>query len=407
MVFLSGRLEQLAFSQTMAVIERVARKRAEGRDIISLGAGEIGLPIPEPIRRAAAEAALRGEERSPPVEGLAVLRRAIAAKFERDNALAFRPEQVIVGNGSKQVIYNAFAATLNDGEEVVIPAPYWVSYPDIVRLSGGRPRFAQGRIENGYKITPAALDAAITPRTRWLILNSPHNPTGSVYSAEELSELAEILRRHRHVFVLSDDIYEPLTFAPARFATLAAVAPDLAERVLTVNGFSKRFSMIGWRIGYAAGPLALIEAMGRVQSQVTSGVATITQAGALAALAIPRAELDWIGMLFATRRERVVEEASRLPGIAFPRPDGAFYLYLDVAAHIGARTPEGGTIGDDVALADYLLEAFDVVTLPGSYFGTAPALRLSYTCPDEQISEAFARIGRALASLDRTGRRAA
>lgn len=407
MTALANRLENVTFSQTIAVIRRIAELKAEGRDILSLAAGEVGLPIPEPIREAAAQAALRGEERSPPVEGIEPLKAAIAATFARDNGLEFAPDQILVGSGSKQIIFNALAATVDKGDEVVIPAPYWVSYPDIARLLDAVPVTVPGRIEQSYKLTAEALERAITPRTRWLILNSPCNPTGAVYAEAELAALAEVLRRHPRILVLSDDIYETLVFAPARFSTMAAVAPDLAERVLTVNGFSKRFSMIGWRLGYAGGPAWLIEAMARVQSQVTSGTATITQAGAVAALALSPEEQRVFAPIFAARRDIVLEEAATLPGVRFARPEGAYYLFPDISAHIGSRTPDGRSIGSDVDLADHLLEAHGLVVLPGSYFGLPEALRLSYTVPEAPLRAAFGRLRRALGVLKPAARSAA
>lgn len=392
MTVLADRLKNIAFSQTMAVIQRIEQLKAEGRNVVSLASGELGLPIPESIRQAAAAAAIRGEERSPPTAGIRKLREAIADAFRRNNGLRFSPDQITVGGGSKQVIFNALAATVNPGDEVIFPAPYWVSYPDIAFLVGGVPVPVSGRKEDGYKLTPESLERAITARTRWLILNSPCNPTGVVYSAAELAALADVLRRHPRILVLSDDIYEGFVYAPATFATLATIAEDLAERIVTVNGFSKRFSMIGWRLGYAGGPSWLIDAMNKVQSQVTSGTATITQAGALAALSLPAEEQKQFGAILEARRDIVLPLADALPSVTYPRPDGAYYVFADVSAWLGAKTPAGDTITSDVELAAHILDAAGVVVLPGVYFGQAGALRLSYSADIAEVSEAFVRL---------------
>lgn len=374
--------------------------RAAGRDVISLGLGEPDTAIPKIIRSAAAEAARRGEGRSPPVEGIAALREAIAEKFRRDNALCYDVDQIIVASGSKQVIFNAMLATLDPGDEVVIPAPYWVSYPDIVRLAGGRPVPVPCAASAGHKLSAERLDAAITPRTRWLILNSPNNPTGAVYSRDELAAIAEVLRRHPDILTLSDDIYEFFVYAPARFATIASVAPDLLGRTLTVNGFSKSYAMIGWRIGYGAGPRDLIDAMLKVQSQVTSGTATIVQAGALEALRIPPERLAVTAAAYRARRDRVLERLAQVPDLRCTRPDGAFYVYPDCSAYVGAgKRGRGETVGSDQDLSEFLLDEAAVVTVPGSAFGFGPALRLSYTCPEERLDEAIERLAQALARL--------
>jgi aspartate aminotransferase len=397
----ASRLADIAFSQTLAMGRRAAAMCAAGRDVISLGLGEPDIMIPERIRVAAAEAAHRGEGRSPPVEGIGTLREAIAEKFARDNRLSYDVDQILVSSGSKQVIFNAMMATLNPGDEVIIPAPYWVSYPEIVKLAGGTPVPVPCRASVGHKLSAESLEERITHRTRWLILNSPNNPSGAVYCRDELLVLAEVLRRHPGVLVLSDDIYEFFVYDPARFSTIASVAPDLYERTLTVNGFSKIYSMIGWRIGYGGGPRGLIEAMLKVQSQINSGTATIVQAGAVEALGIPRAELAAAVAVFQARRARVLQLLMRMPGLSCHPPDGAFYVYPDCSAYMGATLPGNGRpITNDEDLAEFLLTEAAVVTVPGSAFGLGPALRMSYTCPEDRLEEAFARIAQAFGTLD-------
>ncbi len=400
MTSIASRLADIAFSQTLAMGRRAAAMRAAGRDVISLGLGEPDTAIPETVRAAAADAAHRGEGRSPPVEGIGILREAIAEKFKRDNALSYDANQILVSSGSKQVIFNAMMATLNAGDEVIIPAPYWVSYPDIVRLAGGKPVPVSCPASAGHKMSADRLEATITRRTRWLILNSPNNPSGAVYRREELLALAQVLRRHPGVLILSDDIYEFFVYDPARFSTIASVAPDLYDRTLTVNGFSKAYSMIGWRIGYAGGPRDLIEAMLKVQSQVTSGTATIVQAGALEALRIPRDQLIAVGAAYQVRRNRVLKLLAQVPKLSCPRPDGAFYVFPDCSTYMGAVAPgKHRRVTSDEDLAEFLLDEVAVVTVPGSAFGLGPTLRLSYTCPEDQLDEAFARIAQALGSL--------
>lgn len=395
----ASRLRAINFSQTLAMGRRGAELRRSGRDIISLGLGELDLEIPRAIREAAAAAALRGEGRSSLVQGIEALRTGICRKLARDNGLAYDLSEIIVASGTKQVIFNAMMATLDAGDEVLIPAPYWVSYPDIVRLAGGEPIAILCGPEVGHKLTAEHLEAAITPRTRWLFLNSPNNPTGSVYTRDELASLASVLRRHQHVMTLSDDIYELFVYTPAPFVSLASIAPDLKDRILVVNGFSKSFAMIGWRIGYGAGCAPLIEAMVRVQSQITSGTSTIVQAGAVAAIDASLNSVASFQSDYLKRRDRTAKLIDAIPGLIYVRPEGAFYFYPTCDAYIGRRTPEGRSIDSDNDLAEFLLETANVVTIPGSAFGLGPALRLSYTCPENRIEEAFCRIGDALSQL--------
>jgi aspartate aminotransferase len=395
----ASRLGAIGFSQTLAMGRRAADLRRAGRDIISLGMGELDLDIPLPVREAAAKAALRGDGRSPPVEGLQALREGIARKLLRDNGVNCPADGIIVSSGTKQVIFNAMMATLDPGDEVLIPAPYWVSYPDIVRLAGGTPVILTCGADRGHKLSPEQLEEAITAHTRWLILNSPNNPTGVVYSREELAALAGVLARFPQVMVLSDEIYELFTFTAEGFTSLASVAPGLKDRILLVNGLSKSFAMIGWRIGYGAGPAELISAMVKVQSQNTSGVATIVQAGAIAAMDMPLEALQPFRTAFARRKAKVAELLHHIPDFRAVQPEGAFYFYPMCESLIGRRTAQGGTIGSDADLAEFLLDTADIVTVPGSAFGLGPALRLSYTCPEERLEEAFQRIGASLASL--------
>lgn len=397
--FESQRVSSIGFSQTLAMGRRAVELVKAGRDVISLGLGELELEIPEPIRTAAAEAARRGEGRSPPVEGLMRLREGISRKFMRDNALEYSTEEVLVSGGTKQVIFSAMMATLDPQDEVIIPAPYWVSYPDIVKLAGGTPVVVSCGLEQAHKLSAEALEAAITEKTRWLILNSPNNPTGVVYSDDELRELAEVIRKHPRVMVLSDEIYENFIYHPLQFKSFASLAPDLKSRTLIVNGFSKSFAMIGWRIGYGAAPAELISAMIKVQSQVNSGVATIAQAGAIAAIELPLTAISSFREMYQRRRDRVAVLISGIPDLPFSPPSGAFYFYPMCDAYIGRNTNDGRMIESDVDLAEYLLRTVDVVTVPGSSFGFGPALRLSYTCPESRLDEAFDRIRTALAAL--------
>lgn len=399
MAFLSDALARIKPSPTVAITAQAARLKAEGRDIISLSAGEPDFDTPANIRRAAQAAMDRGATRYTAPEGIIELRRAIAGKFARENGLVYDPAQVIVSTGGKQVLFNALLATLNPGDEVVIPAPYWVSYPDIVRLFGGVPVIVPGTLDNGFRITPADLAAAITPRTKWFIFNSPSNPTGAGYDAAALRGLTDVLLAHPHVWVMSDDMYEHTAYPPFVFATPAAVEPRLKERTLTVNGVSKAYAMTGWRIGYGAGPLPLIRAMATVQGQSTNNPSSISQWAAVEALEGPQDYIATARAAFERRRDLVVARLNAIEGITCPTPEGAFYVYPSIAGLIGSTTPDGSRIETDADFAAALLAAEGVAVVFGAAFGLSPNFRISYAAADETLAEACARIARFVGTL--------
>ncbi len=399
MAFLSDTLARVKPSPTIAVTTMAAELRAAGRDVIGLGAGEPDFDTPPNIAEAGRRAIAEGRTRYTAVDGIPELKRAICAKFARENGLHYAQAQVSVGSGGKQVIYNAFMATLNPGDEVVIPAPYWVSYPDMVRLAGGEPVIVPAGIEVGFKSTPEALEAAITERTKWFLFNSPSNPTGAAYTADEIRGLMAVLLRHRHVWVLSDDIYEHLTFDGAAFATPAQVEPRLMDRTLTMNGVSKAYAMTGWRIGYAAGPEPLIRAMAKVQSQTTSNPCSISQWAAVEALEGPQDFIEPNKRLFQRRRDLVVAGLNACEGVECPVPEGAFYVYPSIAGCIGKVSAGGTAIADDEAFATALLEEEGVAVVFGAAFGLSPHFRVSYATSDAALTEACARIERFCAGL--------
>ena len=394
MAFLSDTLARVKPSPTIAVTTKAAELRAAGRDVIGLGAGEPDFDTPDNIKEAAIRAIADGRTKYTAVDGIPELKRAVADKFARENGLDYAPAQVSVGSGGKQVIYNALMATLNPGDEVVIPAPYWVSYPDMVLLAGGTPVIAEAGIETGFKLSSDALEAAITARTKWLILNSPSNPTGAAYTADELRGLTDVLMRHPHVWVLSDDMYEHLVFDGFVFATPAQVEPGLKDRTLTMNGVSKAYAMTGWRIGYAAGPEALIRAMAVVQSQSTSNPCSVSQWAAVEALEGPQDFIRPNQALFKRRRDLVVAGLNACPGIECPVPEGAFYVYPSIAGCIGRTSAGGAAIADDEAFATALLKEEGVAVVFGAAFGLSPHFRVSYATSDEALTEACARIRR-------------
>ena len=392
MSFLSATLDRVKPSPTIAVTTKAAELRAAGRDVIALGAGEPDFDTPENIRAAGKAAIDAGRTRYTAVDGVPELKAAICAKFARDNGLTYEPAQVTVGTGGKQVLYNAFMATLNPGDEVIVPAPYWVSYPDMVLLGGGTPVFVEGAMEAGYKITPDQLEAAITPATKWFLFNSPSNPTGAGYSWDELKGLTDVLMRHPHVWVLTDDMYEHLAFDGFTFCTPAEVEPGLYDRTLTVNGVSKAYAMTGWRIGYAAGPEELIRAMRKVQSQSTSNPCSVSQYAALEALTGPQEFLGENAQLFQRRRDLVVEGLNACAGVECPVPEGAFYVYPSIAGCLGKTSAGGTRIETDEDFATALLEETGVAVVFGAAFGLSPNFRVSYATSDEALAEACRRI---------------
>ena len=394
MPFLSDTLSRVKPSPTIAMTNKAAEMKAQGRDIIGLSAGEPDFDTPAHIAEAGRRAIAEGRTRYTAVDGIPELKRAICAKFARDNGLDYAPAQVSVGTGGKQVLYNAFMATLNPGDEVIIPAPYWVSYPDMVLLAGGTPVTVACGLETGFKITPEQLEAAITPATKWFLFNSPSNPTGAGYSWQELKALTEVLLRHPHVLVMTDDMYEHLTFGAFRFCTPAQVEPALIDRTLTVNGVSKAYAMTGWRIGYAAGPEPLIRAMAKVQSQSTSNPSSISQWAAVAALEGPQDFIAANNTVFERRRDLVVAALNEAPGVTCPVPDGAFYVYPDISGCIGKTSAGGTVIADDEAFATALLEEEGVAVVFGAAFGLSPNFRVSYATSDAALTEACARIRR-------------
>lgn len=399
MAFLADALARVKPSATIAVTQKARELKALGRDVIGLGAGEPDFDTPDNIKEAAIAAIKRGETKYPPVSGIPPLREAVARKFMRENRLDYRPEQTIVGTGGKQILFNAFMATLNPGDEVVIPRPYWVSYPEMVALCGGNVVYADTSIETGFKLTPEALAKAITPRTKWLVMNSPSNPSGAAYSESQLKALANVLLKHHHVWILTDDMYEHLTYGDFVFRTIAEVEPALYNRTLTMNGVSKAYAMTGWRIGYAAGPIELIRAMDMIQGQQTSGVATIAQWAAVEALNGPQDFVRESRSVFQGRRDLVVSMLNQARGITCPSPEGAFYVFPSCAALIGKTSPSGKVIADDEAFVSELLEQEGVAVVHGSAFGLGPNFRISYATSDALLEEACTRIQRFAASL--------
>ncbi|MGN6768999.1 MAG: pyridoxal phosphate-dependent aminotransferase [Rhizobiaceae bacterium] len=399
MAFLADALSRVKPSATIAVSQKARDLKAKGRDVIGLGAGEPDFDTPDNIKNAAIDAIRRGETKYPPVSGIAPLREAIAKKFKRENNLDYRPEQTIVGTGGKQILFNALMATLNPGDEVVIPRPYWVSYPEMVAICGGTSVYAETSIDNGFKLTPVALEKVITPKTKWLIFNSPSNPSGAAYTEAELRAVADVLMKHPNVWVLTDDMYEHLTYGDFTFRTIAEVEPKLYERTLTMNGVSKAYAMTGWRIGYAAGPIQLIKAMDMIQGQQTSGACTIAQWASVEALNGPQDFVAKNKAIFQNRRDLVVSMLNQARGIACPVPEGAFYVYPSCAALIGKKAASGKVIGTDEDFVTELLEAEGVAVVHGSAFGLGPNFRISYATSEELLEEACIRIQRFTASL--------
>ena len=399
MAFLADALSRVKPSATIAVTGKARELKAAGRDVIGLGAGEPDFDTPDNIKEAAIQAIRDGKTKYTAVDGIPELKNAISAKFERENGIGYAAGEITVGTGGKQVLYNALMATLNPGDEVVVPAPYWVSYPDMVALAGGTPVAVAAGAEAGYKISPDALEAVITPKTKWLIFNSPSNPSGAAYTHAEMAALAEVLRRHPHVWTMTDDMYEHLVYDGFEFETLVGVAPDLKDRVLTVNGVSKAYSMTGWRIGYAGGPEVLIKAMAKIQSQSTSNPCSIAQWAAVEALNGTQDFIPRNQELFRGRRDLVVSMLNQAAGLSCPTPEGAFYVYPSCAGAIGKTSAGGAKIGDDEGFVTALLEEEGVAVVHGSAFGVSPAFRVSYATSNEALTEACTRIQRFCGNL--------
>ena len=399
MSFLAERLSRIKPSPTIAVTQKARELKAAGRDIIGLGAGEPDFDTPENIKDAAIAAIRRGDTKYTNVDGTDALKAAICGKFKRENGLKYGPEQVTVSSGGKQVIFNALLATVEPGDEVIVPAPYWVSYPDIALLCGGTPVFVTCPQNNRFKLRPEDVEQAITPKTKWVILNSPSNPTGAAYTAADLKGLADVLLRHPQIWVLTDDMYEHLLYDGLEFATIAQVEPRLYDRTLTMNGVSKAYCMTGWRIGYAGGPAPLIKAMAKIQSQSTTNACSISQAASVEALNGPQDFIAAHNKVFAERRDMVVSMLNKVPGLACNKPEGAFYVYPSCAGAIGKTTPQGKKIASDDDFVTYLLEAEGVAAVQGSAFGQSPFFRISYATSTGALKEACIRIKRACEAL--------
>ncbi len=396
---LSAAINRIKPSPTMAMTARVAQLKREGVPVIGLSVGEPDFDTPDFVKEAAIEAIRAGKTKYTDVDGTPELKAAIAAKFARDNDLTYALNEITVNVGGKQTLFNSIVVTVDVGDEVIIPAPYWVSYPDIVNFAGGTPVILKAGANQLYKILPEQLDAAITPRTKWVLLNSPSNPSGAAYSAAELMALGDVIRRHPHVMVMTDDMYEHVWYADTPFATIAQVCPDLYERTLTINGCSKSYAMTGWRIGYAGGPAWLIKAMGKLQSQSTSNPCSIAQAAATAALNGDQSFLGERNAAFLKRRDLVVGMLNKAPGLHCPTPEGAFYVYPDATGCMGKTTPKGARIETDADLIGYFLDDAQVAAVNGEAFGLSPAFRVSYATTEAILTEACTRIQEACAAL--------
>jgi aspartate aminotransferase len=399
MPFIASRLARIKPSPTLAVSQKAAELKAAGKDVIGLGAGEPDFDTPDFVKEAGIKAIRDGQTKYTAVAGTPALRKAIAAKFERENHLVYALDQITVGCGGKQVLYNALMATLDPGDQVIIPTPYWVSYPDMVLLAEGEPVFVPCGEESGFKLRPDELERAITDKTKWLILNSPSNPSGAAYTADELRALAAVLQRHEQVWVMTDDMYEHILYDGAEFATIAEVEPGLYDRTLTVNGVSKAYCMTGWRLGYAGGPGELIKAMNKVQSQSSTHTSSISQAAAAAALEGPQDFIAEHNKVFQDRRDLVVSMLNQATGLNCATPAGAFYVYPSCAGTIGRKSPEGKEIESDEDFVTYILEAEGVAAVHGAAFGLSPYFRVSYATSTEALEEACQRIQRACAAL--------
>jgi len=400
MAFLADRTMRVKPSATMAVTDKARALKAAGRDVIGLGAGEPDFDTPDNIKEAAIKAIREGKAaKYTAVEGIPELRAAISRKFKRENQLDYKPSQIIVGTGGKQVLFNAFLATLNPGDEVIIPAPYWVSYPDMVLIAGGEPVAVETRMADGFKMKPEALERAITPKTKWLLFNSPSNPTGAAYTRSELKALTDVLMRHPHVWMMSDDMYEHLVYDDFEFFTPAQLEPRLYERTLTINGMSKTYCMTGWRIGYGGGPEPLIKAMAMLQSQSTSNATAVAQWAAVEALDGPQDFIPKHNKIFKERRDLCVSMLNQANGIKCPKPEGAFYVYPSCAGTMGKTAPTGKKLATDEDFVTELLEAEGVAVVQGTPFGVGPAFRISYATATSALEEACTRIQRFCGNL--------
>jgi len=400
MAFLADRIARIKPSATIAVTDKARALKAAGRNVIGLGAGEPDFDTPENIKEAAIKAIRDGKaSKYTAVDGIPELKAAIARKFKRENELTYKPSQIIVGTGGKQVLYNALVATINAGDEVIIPAPYWVSYPDMVLLAGGEPVAVATTMDSGFKLKPEALERAITPKTKWIIFNSPSNPTGAAYTRAELKAVTDVLLRYPHVHVMADDMYEHLVYDDFKFFSPAQLEPRLYERTLTVNGVSKAYCMTGWRIGYAGGPEPLIKAMAMIQSQSTSNPTAVAQWAAVEALDGPQDFIPKHNKIFKERRDLCVSMLNQASGIQCPKPEGAFYVYPSCAGTMGKTAPTGKTLATDEDFVTELLEAEGVAVVQGAPFGWSPAFRISYATATSALEEACTRIQRFCGNL--------
>lgn len=407
MSLVAERIKRLKPSATLAISAKARQLKAEGKPVISLSAGEPDFDTPDTIKQAAIAAIQNGDTKYTDVGGTPALKKAVIAKFQRENNLTYTPEQVIIGVGAKHILFNAFLASLNSGDEVIIPAPYWVSYPEMVLVADGTPVIVACDEAQGFKMTPQQLDAAITPKTKWLVLNSPSNPTGALYTADELKALAAVLAKHPHVYVMTDDMYEHLRFDGATYATIAEVAPDLYGRTLTINGVSKSYAMTGWRIGFAGGPVDLIKAMTLMQSQSTTNAASIAQAAAVEALNGPQDCVEEMRQAYERRRNVMADGINQAAGLSVKAPAGAFYLYVNCAGILGKTTASGKTLASEADVCAYLLDDYHLAVVPGESFGLSPYFRVYFAISDEMIAESCQRLQAACAALQSNGAAAA
>lgn len=407
MSLVAERIKRLKPSATLAISAKARQLKAEGKPVISLSAGEPDFDTPEHIKQAAITAIQSGDTKYTDVGGTPALKKAVIAKFQRENNLTYTPEQIIIGVGAKHILFNAFLASLNSGDEVIIPAPYWVSYPEMVLVADGTPVIVACDEAQNFKLTPQQLEAAITPKTKWLVLNSPSNPTGALYTADELKALAAVLAKHPHVYVMTDDMYEHLRFDGATYATIAEVAPDLYDRTLTINGVSKSYAMTGWRIGFAGGPLELIKAMTLMQGQSTTNATSVAQAAAVEALNGSQQCVEEMRQAYERRRNTMADGINQANGLSVTAPAGAFYLYVNCAGILGKTTASGKVLKTEADVCAYLLDEYHLAVVPGEAFGLSPYFRVYFAISDEMIAESCKRLQAACANLHSNGAAAA